>query len=271
MLLGKRRAAFIPFSALCSYFICGVSFRCRVDLRYSSSVWLTTELAVLENASPNVRQQAEQLYLTTRIDLAFPDSMGNVFVPVSSCCADLGEFLWVTAHRTPTLQCLAPFLCGRFFVKFCRKADSFVADITFFRSHFHGILRCDAGLIQQLRKAGQNQLCTPLGQQVWPPFCRTRCRLQCRCKPFGYPPCNLLCCNFHPGLEFFFGQKRFLWVFHCDCKNMIPIKGRLFIRRVHYSFQIFFRHSIPTQQRRPMPLCTVVTKTDLPAPIQHIG
>ena len=57
-LLEKRRAAFIPFSALCSYFICGVSFRCRVDLRYSSSVWLTTELAVLENASPNVRQQA---------------------------------------------------------------------------------------------------------------------------------------------------------------------------------------------------------------------
>ena len=58
LLLGKRRAAFIPFSALCSYFIFGVSFRCRVDLRYSSSVWLTTELAVLENASPNVRQQA---------------------------------------------------------------------------------------------------------------------------------------------------------------------------------------------------------------------
>ena len=57
-LLGKRRAAFIPFSALCSYFIFGVSFRCRVELRYSSSVWLTTELAVLENASPNVRQQA---------------------------------------------------------------------------------------------------------------------------------------------------------------------------------------------------------------------
>ena len=57
LLLGKRRAAFIPFSALCSYFIFGVSFRCRVDLRYSSSVWLTTELAVLENASPNVRQQ----------------------------------------------------------------------------------------------------------------------------------------------------------------------------------------------------------------------
>ena len=57
-LLGKRRAAFIPFSALCSYFICGGSFRCRVDFRYSSSVWLTTEFAVLENASPNVRQQA---------------------------------------------------------------------------------------------------------------------------------------------------------------------------------------------------------------------
>ena len=45
-------------TAICSYFICGVSFRCRVDLRYSSSVRLTTELAVLENASPNVRQQA---------------------------------------------------------------------------------------------------------------------------------------------------------------------------------------------------------------------
>ena len=53
----KRRAAFIPFSALCPYFICDVPFRCRVDFRYSSSVRLTTELAVLENASPNVRQQ----------------------------------------------------------------------------------------------------------------------------------------------------------------------------------------------------------------------
>ena len=42
----------IPFSALCFYFIFGVSFHCRVDLRYSSSVRLTTELAVLENASP---------------------------------------------------------------------------------------------------------------------------------------------------------------------------------------------------------------------------
>lgn len=49
---GKRRAAFIPFSALCSYFICGVSFRCRVDFRYSSSVWLTTEFAVLETPAP---------------------------------------------------------------------------------------------------------------------------------------------------------------------------------------------------------------------------
>ena len=48
----KRRAAFIPLSAICSYFICGASFRCRVDLRYSSSVWLTTELSVLESASP---------------------------------------------------------------------------------------------------------------------------------------------------------------------------------------------------------------------------
>lgn len=127
---------------------------------------------------------------TTCIDLAFPDSMGNVFAPVSSCCADLGEFLWVTAHRTPTLQCLSTFFCGRFSVKLCRKADSFAADITFFRSHFHGILRGDAGLIQQLRKAVQNQLCTPLGQQVWPPFCRARCGLQCRCKPLGYTPCN---------------------------------------------------------------------------------
>ena len=47
----KRRAAFIPLSAICSYFICGASFCCRVDLRYSSSVRLTTELAVLESAS----------------------------------------------------------------------------------------------------------------------------------------------------------------------------------------------------------------------------
>ena len=44
--------------SVCSYFIYGVSFRCRVDFRYSSSVRLTTELAVLENASPSVRQQA---------------------------------------------------------------------------------------------------------------------------------------------------------------------------------------------------------------------
>ncbi len=48
----KRRAAFISFSVICSYFICGVSFRCRLDLRYSSSVRLTTELAVLESAIP---------------------------------------------------------------------------------------------------------------------------------------------------------------------------------------------------------------------------
>ena len=47
----KRRAAFISFSVICSYFICGASFCCRVDLRYSSSVRLTTELAVLESAS----------------------------------------------------------------------------------------------------------------------------------------------------------------------------------------------------------------------------
>ena len=33
-LLGKRRAAFIPFFALCSYFICCVSFRCRMDFRF---------------------------------------------------------------------------------------------------------------------------------------------------------------------------------------------------------------------------------------------
>lgn len=108
LLLGKRRAAFIPFSALCSYFISGVSFRCRVELRYSSSIWLTTELAVLENASPNVRQQAgssgrdttpgqPNAYITSSCEMVTPSPLRtNAMMRVSS--RKLYEIFGFTGH-----------------------------------------------------------------------------------------------------------------------------------------------------------------------------
>ena len=47
--------------------------------RYSSSVWLTTELAVLENASLRVRQQAEPLYLHHLHRSSFSGFYGECF------------------------------------------------------------------------------------------------------------------------------------------------------------------------------------------------
>lgn len=50
-----------------------------IPCRYSSSVWLTTELAVLENASLRVRQQAEPLYLHHLHRSSFSGFYGECF------------------------------------------------------------------------------------------------------------------------------------------------------------------------------------------------